>query len=121
MTGVNVVQRNYVTQEKNELWHKFLNTDFKQNFRDVQFNANDTKNFSNVDDIIEKKKVKITLQNRKRMMKNFADYGKTTDVVLDNTGNPIKRIVYTKEMRNHIDIDSDVKRKGTDSDMYTDD
>lgn len=61
MTGVNVVQREYQTQEKHDLWSKFLDADFKQNFRDVQFNANSTKNFTDVDDVIENKKVKITL------------------------------------------------------------
>jgi len=55
------------------------------------------------------------------MMKNFADYGKNSDTVLENTGNPIKRIIYTKDRRTHMDIDSDVKRKGSDSNMYVDD
>jgi len=47
-------------------------------------------------------------------MNKFGEYLKINDVVLDNTSNPIKRIVYTKETRNHLDIDSDVKRKGSD-------
>ena len=35
MTGVSVVQRNYNTQEKADLWRKFNQEEFKEGFRDV--------------------------------------------------------------------------------------
>jgi len=47
-------------------------------------------------------------------MRNFADYGKLKDTILDDTGNPVRRVVYTTDRRTHLDIESDVKRKGSD-------
>jgi len=54
-------------------------------------------------------------------MRNFNDYNKISDSVLVNTGNPVRRIIYTKEKKNHLDIESDVTRKGSDSNLYSDD
>lgn len=38
--GVDVVQRKFNTQEKVNLWRKFLSEEFKQNYKDVSFNSN---------------------------------------------------------------------------------
>lgn len=64
MTGVNVVQRNYNTQEKADLWRRFNNEEFKDGFKDVMFNGNSSKDFSSVTDVIKGSHVRIRLNNR---------------------------------------------------------
>ena len=41
MTGVNVVQRQYNTQEKADLWSKFNREEFKEGFKDVLFDPHE--------------------------------------------------------------------------------
>lgn len=104
MTGVNVVQREYPTQEKSDLWSKWLNGEFRQNFKDVAFNSNDTNSYyynSGIEDVINGKSVKIQLTNR-----NKGFLGKpTNDTILAGLQNPIKRVVYTKEKNNELIVD----------------
>lgn len=104
MTGVNVVQRNYNTQEKNNLWDKFGREEFNNMFNSVQFNANSTKDFNNVDDVISGKNVKIKLLNQQH--RSLDDYH-NVDPTLNNTANPIKRIVYDMYDETQLQMDDD--------------
>lgn len=104
MTGVNVVQRNYNTQEKADLWRRFNNEEFKDGFKDVMFNGNSSKDFSSVTDVIKGRNVRIRLNNRNtKSLQQLAS--EQTDKILEKTLNPVKQVIFTKDRVNDITFD----------------
>ncbi len=103
MTGVNVVQRQYNTQEKADLWRKFLKEEFKDQYKEVNFNSQDPKsaNFnSGIDNVITQKSVRIALTNKQHKREVEKDR------ILEKTMNPIKQVIFTKDRVNDISFDS---------------
>ncbi len=64
IVNIDVVQRKFNTQEKVNLWRKFLSEEFRQNYKDVSFNSNLTQaleDMSGIESIIKDKSVRISL------------------------------------------------------------
>ena len=66
-TPVDLVSQGYETNEKTKLWHKWLQQEFKQAYKNVQFQKDGQVpkyQNENVDDVINNKDVKIQLTNK---------------------------------------------------------
>lgn len=103
MTGVSVVQRHYNTQEKADLWRKFNNEEFNDSFKDVQFSG-DLADFSPVSDVLHGTHVKIHLANRNSKPLSQV-INEQKDKILEDTLNPVKRVIFTKDKVNEITFD----------------
>jgi hypothetical protein len=66
MTGVNVVQRSYNTQEKADLWRRFNQEEFKDGFKEVQFanGEHSGEDYSGIQNVIQGQAVHIQLKNK---------------------------------------------------------